>query len=138
MAPDPQIPVSTAVSFDDADNADGACRRSFEAVGLTASEVEQRKSVFGLNLLPGPCRVSLWWRLLSHLVHFFAVMLWTAGGLAILVGMPQLGVAIFVVILLNGLFAFVQEYRAEKAGERLHDLAPATRHGNPRAAPSNH
>jgi P-type E1-E2 ATPase len=37
---------------------------------------------------------------------------------------PQLGLAIFVVILLNGLFAFIQEYRAEKAGDRLGDLLP--------------
>ena len=51
-------------------------------------------------------------------------MLWIAGGLAILAGMPQLGFAIFVVILLNGFFAFIQEYRAEKAGERLRDLLP--------------
>ncbi len=51
-------------------------------------------------------------------------MLWIAGGLAILAGMPQLGFAIFVVIVLNGLFAFIQEYRAEKAGERLRDLLP--------------
>jgi magnesium-transporting ATPase (P-type) len=51
-------------------------------------------------------------------------MLWIAGGLAVLAGMPQLGFAIFVVILLNGLFAFIQEYRAEKAGERLRDLLP--------------
>ena len=51
-------------------------------------------------------------------------MLWIAGGLAMLAGMPQLGLAIFVVIVLNGVFAFVQEYRAEKAGERLRDLLP--------------
>jgi magnesium-transporting ATPase (P-type) len=51
-------------------------------------------------------------------------MLWVAGALAILAGMPQLGLAIFVVILLNGLFAFSQEYRAEKASERLRDLLP--------------
>ncbi len=51
-------------------------------------------------------------------------MLWIAGGLAILAGMPQLGFAIFIVILLNGLFAFFQEYRAEKAGDRLRDLLP--------------
>jgi magnesium-transporting ATPase (P-type) len=51
-------------------------------------------------------------------------MLWIAGGLAILARLPQLGFAIFVVILLNGLFAFIQEYRAEKAGERLRELLP--------------
>ena len=38
--------------------------------------------------------------------------------------MPQLGVAIFVVVLANGAFAFVQEHRAERAAERLRDLLP--------------
>ena len=38
--------------------------------------------------------------------------------------MPQLGVAIFVVIVVNGVFAFVQENRAERAAERLRDLLP--------------
>ncbi len=51
-------------------------------------------------------------------------MLWIAGGLAILAGMPQLGYAIFIVIVLNALFSFLQEYRAEKAGERLRNLLP--------------
>jgi magnesium-transporting ATPase (P-type) len=96
----------------------------FESVGLTAEEIQVGRNKYGFNLLPPPLRLPLWRRLLSQLVHFFAVMLWVAGGLAIVAGMPQLGIAIFVVILLNGLFAFIQEYRAEKAGERLHDLLP--------------
>jgi P-type E1-E2 ATPase len=58
------------------------------------------------------------------MVHFFALMLWVAGGLAILAGMPQLGIAIFVVVVLNGIFAFLQEYRAERTSERLRDLLP--------------
>jgi hypothetical protein len=36
--------------------------------------------------------------------------------------MPQLGVAIFGVVVLNGVFAFAQEERAEQAAERLRDL----------------
>ena len=97
---------------------------SFESEGLSVDEVRLRQNRYGPNLLPHPPHVSLWRRLLSQLVHFFAIMLWIAGGLAMLAGMPQLGLAIFVVILLNGLFAFLQEYRAEKAGDRLRDLLP--------------
>lgn len=112
-------------TFDEAlcRTADGASR-PFEFVGLRPEEVEERRKRFGRNLLPRPPHLPLWRRLLSQLVHFFAAMLWVAGGLAILAGMPQLGFAIFVVIVLNGLFAFLQEYRAEKAGERLGDLLP--------------
>lgn len=97
---------------------------ALELLGLNLDEVEERRKRYGPNLLPRPPHLPLWRRLLSQLVHFFAVMLWVAGGLAILAGMPQLGFAIFVVIVLNGLFAFFQEYRAEKAGERLRDLLP--------------
>lgn len=98
--------------------------RPQRASGLTSEEVARLKAIHGLNSLPSPARVPLWRRLFSQFVHFFAMMLWVAGGLAILAGMPQLGIAIFVVILLNGLFAFIQEYRADKAGERLRELLP--------------
>jgi magnesium-transporting ATPase (P-type) len=37
---------------------------------------------------------------------------------------PQLGGAIFVVVVVNGVFAFVQESRAEHAGDRLRDILP--------------
>ena len=98
--------------------------RSSTVSGLTLADVQRRRESSGPNRLPRAARVPAWRRLLAQCVHFFAVMLWIAGGLAILAGMPQLGLAIFVVILLNGLFAFLQEYRADKAAERLHDLLP--------------
>lgn len=46
------------------------------------------------------------------------------GVLAFIAGMPQLGVAIFVVIVLNGLFAFAQEERAAHATEGLQQMLP--------------
>src|SRR5688572_8874832 len=96
----------------------------FHPAGLTAHEVAQRRKKYGPNSMPRARQLALWRRLLAQLVHFFAIMLWIAAGLAILAGMPQLGFAICVVVVLNGLFAFVQEYRAERAGDRLRDLLP--------------
>jgi calcium-translocating P-type ATPase len=58
------------------------------------------------------------------MIHFFALLLWGAGILAFVARMPELGVAIFAVVVINGLFAFAQEYRAERAAERLRDLLP--------------
>lgn len=49
------------------------------------------------------------------MIHFFAVMLWVAGLLAIIAGMMELGIAIFIIILINGAFAFLQEYKTEKS-----------------------
>ncbi len=42
------------------------------------------------------------------MTHFFAMMLWVAGALAFVAGLPELGIAIFVVIVVNGVPAFAQ------------------------------
>jgi magnesium-transporting ATPase (P-type) len=59
------------------------------------------------------------------MTHLFAAMLWFAAALAALADMPQLAVAIVVVILVNGGFAFLQEFRADRAASRLRELVPA-------------
>lgn len=92
--------------------------------GLSEAEASARLRRDGRNVLPAPPKTPAWRELLAQMTHFFALMLWVAGGLAFVAGMPQLGVAIFVVILVNGVFAFVQENRAERASERLRDLLP--------------
>jgi calcium-translocating P-type ATPase len=53
------------------------------------------------------------------------LLLWAAAALAVIADMAVLGVAIVVVILVNGVFAFVQELRADRAVARLRDLLPA-------------
>ena len=58
------------------------------------------------------------------MVHFFALLFWVAGGLASVAGLPQLGIAIFVVVVLNGAFAFAQEERAQHAADRLRQMLP--------------
>jgi len=63
-------------------------------------------------------------------VHFFAVILWLAAAwrfsrvLRPGAGMARLGVAIVGVILVNGVFSFWQEYRAERAVGALRRLLP--------------
>jgi magnesium-transporting ATPase (P-type) len=92
--------------------------------GLTGAEAASRLQRDGANLLPSVRPPPLWGLFVRQVTHFFAVMLWVAGALASIAGMPQLGVAIFVIIVLNGLFAFIQEHRAERSAERLRDLLP--------------
>jgi calcium-translocating P-type ATPase len=93
--------------------------------GLTSIAAAARLVQDGPNVLPAAHRTPSWIRLGAQMTHFFAVMLWVAGGLAFVAGMPQLGVAVFVVIVVNGVFAFVQEHRAERAVDRLRDLLPS-------------
>jgi magnesium-transporting ATPase (P-type) len=92
--------------------------------GLSSFEAAARLAQAGPNRLPATRPVPAWRRFGAQLVHFFALMLWVAGTLAFVAGMPQLGAAIFIIILVNALFAFAQEHRAENAAERLRDLLP--------------
>jgi calcium-translocating P-type ATPase len=70
-------------------------------------------------------------RFAKGLTHFFALILWLAAGLAFIAewsepgqGMAALGAAVIAVILINGVFSFWQEYRAERAILALRDLLP--------------
>lgn len=99
--------------------------RTTVRAGLSTSEAAARHAADGPNVLPVQARVPAWRQLLAELVHFFAILLWVAGGLAFIARMPQLGVAIFVVVVLNAVFAFVQQRRAEHAAEKLRALLPA-------------
>jgi magnesium-transporting ATPase (P-type) len=101
--------------------------------GLSDVDVLQRRARDGSNMLPAPRRKPPWRMLLAQMTHFFAGMLWVAAALAVLAGMVPLGAAIVVIVLLNGAFAFAQEYRADQAAEKLGSMMPARtrvrRHG---------
>lgn len=94
--------------------------------GLTAAESARRALLAGPNRLDPPDRRPLGLQLLAQFSSFFALLLWIGGFAAILARMPQLGWAIFAVIVINGVFSFFQEYRAERALEALARLLPHT------------
>lgn len=104
----------------------GPGQDSLSAVaGLSADEAARRLKQFGVNKLPEPRPVPGWRRLLAELTHFFAIMLWVAALFAIIAGMPELGIAIVAVILVNGVFAYIQQERAQHAAAKLRELLPA-------------
>jgi magnesium-transporting ATPase (P-type) len=94
--------------------------------GLSPEDAAARLRTGGPNELPRSRGPSLPRQLLDQLVHFFALMLWVAAGLAYVGGMPQLAIAIVLVIIVNGVFSFAQEYRAERAVRALSALLPDT------------
>ncbi len=95
------------------------------AAGLTSRRAAQMLQECGPNVLPGVKTVPQWRKLLGELTHFFALMLWCASGLAFVAGMPELGVAIVVVVIVNGIFAHIQQERAQQAAAKLRSLLPA-------------
>jgi len=92
--------------------------------GLSATEAARRFAVHGPNALDRVRRRASYLVLAEQFVHFFAILLWIAAALAWVAAMPQLGVAIVAVILINGVFSFWQQYQAERAVEALEDLLP--------------
>ena len=92
--------------------------------GLTSAQAAERLARDGSNALPPPRRPSALRRFSKELTHFFALMLWVAAILGFVAGMPQLGTAVIAVIVLNAVFAFIQESRADRAAERLRGLLP--------------
>ena len=92
--------------------------------GLTDAEAAERLQQVGPQSVPEAPGPTLGRRLVEQLVHFFALMLWIAAGLAFVGGLPELGIAIIVVILVNGAFSFVQEYRTERTVRSLSALLP--------------
>jgi Ca2+-transporting ATPase len=94
--------------------------------GLSEEEARRRLHVFGPNVLKKIKQTPAYVKLLKNFVSLFAILLWIGGGLCFIPGvdMPQLGWAIFCVILINALFSFWQEYKAEKAIDALRKLLP--------------
>jgi len=99
--------------------------------GLNDAEAHRRLQEFGPNRVEPPAGTPLWLRFLQSFTHFFALVLWLAAGLAFFAalhdpggGTAPLGLAILGVIVVNGLFSFGQEYRAERAMAALAQLLP--------------
>lgn len=94
------------------------------ANGLSANEARDRLARYGPNVLKRARRTPWQVKLLENLVSFFALLLWIAALLCFVPGvdLPQLGLAIVTVILVNGLFAFLQEYKSDRAMEMLQEL----------------
>ncbi|MDD1700157.1 MAG: cation-transporting P-type ATPase [Methanoregula sp.] len=93
--------------------------------GLTASEADENLKRFGQNTIQKIKGKPLYIRFLGNFTHLMAIMLWIGGAVGFIARMPQLGIAIWMVNVINGFFSFWQEYRAEKATEALKKLLPS-------------
>ncbi len=99
--------------------------------GLSAAQAGQRLVEYGFNRIEKIRQESLALRFFKNFTHFFAVILWIAAAMAFFAesrdpgqGMATLGFAVIGVILINGLFSFLQEYRAQRALQALQKMLP--------------
>jgi len=99
-------------------------RLGTRAGGLTAAEAARRLAETGPNELPEAAGPGLLRQAAAQLTHFMALLLWAAGALAFVSRMPELGWAIWAVVLVNGAFSLWQERRAAQALSALRRRLP--------------
>ncbi|ABQ91428.1 cation-translocating P-type ATPase [Roseiflexus sp. RS-1] len=93
--------------------------------GLSPAEAQNRLTRYGPNVLREPPRTPLIRTLLAHFTHLMAWLLWIGEGVAFAAQTPTLGIAIWLVNVINGLFSFWQEYKAEQATAALRRMLPS-------------
>src|SRR2546429_7278930 len=104
-------------------------------LGLTSREAAQRLSRFGPNELVQTARVSPLRILLSQFVDVLVIVLIIAAVISAALGLSQNETAdlydaalIIVIVIMNAILGFVQEYRAERSLEALKNLAAPKAH----------
>ena len=125
MAQDQRRTVSLGDPVDPSERIDLLMRDLKSApAGLSAAEAQRRLLQWGPNELRR--RGGRKWprELARQLSHPLALLLWLAAALSFAVGSDTVAIAVLLVILLNAVFAFVQEMQAERAVEALAQYLP--------------
>lgn len=94
------------------------------ADGLTQEAAAKRLETVGPNTIQHGQKQSQLLRFLKNFTSLMALLLWVSGFVAMFAGMPELGIAIWAVNIINGCFSFWQEHAAQKATDSLRKMLP--------------
>lgn len=94
--------------------------------GLHEAEVEQRLAHYGENRLEEKAGISPWTILVNQFKNIIVILLLVAVAISLFLQDYVEAVAIAIVIILNALFGFFTEYRAEKAMDALNKMVIST------------
>lgn len=97
-------------------------------LGLNQAEAEMRLHKYGTNTIQEVKGKPLILKFLANFTHLMAILLWVGGIVGFIAQMPELGIAIWLVNVINGIFSFWQEYRAEEATKALKKMLPEYTH----------
>ncbi|MHA1844512.1 MAG: cation-translocating P-type ATPase [Promethearchaeota archaeon] len=103
--------------------------------GLTEEEVFKRLEKYGLNELVQKKRITAWQIFINQFKDFLIYLLLFAILISIIVGFYELSlgnppsefldaIVIFIILIINAILGFYQEYKAEKSLESLKKMAP--------------
>jgi len=112
------------------------------ASGLTSAEAASRLETYGPNVLPEAVKPGPWRMLLRQFTDFMILVLFGAAAISFAVQEYTDAAIILLIIVVNGIIGFVQEYNAEKALESLKKLsalyATVLRDGHPMQVDAEH
>jgi len=91
--------------------------------GLSSKEADNRLQRYGSNKLKELKKRTPFMMLLDQFKDFMIIVLIAAAIVSGLIGEPKDTIAIMVIVVINAVIGFVQEYRAEKAIEALKEMA---------------
>ncbi len=91
--------------------------------GLTESDAAKNLEVYGKNVLKQGKKKSWLKTLLSQFTDLMIIILIVSSVISFFMGENSEGIAILVILILNGLLGFFQEMRTEKAMEALMNMA---------------
>lgn len=96
--------------------------------GLSEEEAKSRLEKYGKNELIAELKTPKWLLFLSQFKELLVLVLIVAGIISFIIGSYKNAVAMFVIVTINAVIGFVQEYKAENILERLRELveSPAT------------
>ena len=90
--------------------------------GLSASEITERQAHYGPNRIRSIHKEKWQWILFRQFTDVLIIILLIAAGISFAIGEIGDAVTIMIIILLNGILGFIQEYKAEKAIEALQKM----------------
>jgi len=96
--------------------------------GLRTAEAQERFSQYGPNELQEKKKVPVWLLFLFQFRDFMILILAVAAVLSGIMGDATDTIIIFVIIVLNAVVGFIQEFRAEKAMDALKKMTVAQAH----------
>lgn len=89
------------------------------SLGLHSEEARQRLQQYGQNTLQTLERVSWYAVMARQFVNVLIIILLAAAAIALAIGEVTDAITILVIVVLNGVLGFVQEWKAERAIEAL-------------------
>ncbi|MEK7447618.1 MAG: cation-transporting P-type ATPase [Patescibacteria group bacterium] len=92
--------------------------------GLSGQEVQKRLTEFGRNEIKRVRKRPILFDFIEQFTNLFALILIFAGFLSLLLGNGRDAIILFLIVFLNAIIGFFQEYKAERTIEALQKIVP--------------